>query len=283
MVTWDVSRIRDLLLETGKIALSHFDAPRTAVKHDNSLVTEADQAIEEYLTERLANGSDGAVLLGEESAGGWTQERVDAALSGTTWIVDPIDGTAPYANGLPTWGISVGLMEGGRLTNGALFLPRIGEMYITSGESVLYHRGARNPVYWTFDTLTPIDPAPQHYSPQGMVSLPREVIYRGRYTAHNPIQSIGSAVYSVAKVVRGSFIGYVARINLWDVAAAVPILTRLGFPVAPLAGGTLSTAVTADHWVLDADNPRLWKGRDLLVIASDHSTVEEMRHHYHPA
>jgi myo-inositol-1(or 4)-monophosphatase len=280
MIDWQVPVVRDLLLEAGRIALTHFESPQTEHKADQSLVTVADTAVEEHLRSRVADGSDPARLIGEESADGWTQAAIDTALTGATWVVDPIDGTAPYANQLPTWGISLGLMVDGALTDGALFLPRTGEMFITSGEDVLFERGARNPEYWRFDALAPLRPDLRAYDSTAMVSLPREIIHTGRFSGPNPIQSNGSAVYSIAKLLTGSYICYVARVKLWDLAGAIPILHRIGYPMVFRNGNVLTTRVADGGWVLDAGSPRLWKCDDLIFIASGQDTVTYMQESY---
>lgn len=278
MNVWDVAQIRDLLMEAGRIALSYFESTTSEHKSDYSLVTPADHAVEEYLRGHLVN--DGSILIGEESAEGWSQAGIDEALAGTTWVVDPIDGTAPYANHLPTWGISLGLMQRGTLVEGALFLPRTGEMFITSGEDVLFHRGARNPEYWAFEKLAPLPREARTYRSSGMISLPQEVVHSGYFSGRNPIQSNGSAVYSVAKLIRGSYICYVARIKLWDLAGALPILHRLGHRAIFEDGRQLSLAVNAENWVLDAADPRLWKSTGLVFVAADDETVRYMQEHY---
>ena len=91
-------------------------------------------------------------------------------MNGATWVVDPIDGTAPYANHLPTWGISIGLMKNGAFTDGAVFLPRTAELYITSGDDVLHQEATADPASWTFDDLTPLSTEPHPYVSTGMVS-----------------------------------------------------------------------------------------------------------------
>ncbi len=278
MNEWDVSQIRTLLLEAGRIALSYFESTTSEHKSDYSLVTPADRAVEEYLRAQLEK--DGAILIGEESADGWTQTAIDEALAGTTWIVDPIDGTAPYANHLPTWGISLGLMERGTLTEGALFLPRTGEMFITSGDDVLFHRGARNPEYWEFESLTALPQESRGYASSGMISLPQEIVHSGHFSGRNPIQSNGSAVYSIAKLLRGSYICYVARIKLWDLAGALPILHRLGHRAVFEDGRPLTLEVNRQNWVLDAANHRLWKSTGLVFVAADDETVAYMQQHY---
>jgi myo-inositol-1(or 4)-monophosphatase len=278
MNVWDATQIRDLLLEAGRIALSYFESTTSEHKSDYSLVTPADRAVEEYLRQQLVG--DGAILIGEESAEGWTQEAIDAALAGTTWIVDPIDGTAPYANHLPTWGISLGLMVRGTLVEGALFLPRTGEMFITSGEEVLFHRGARNPEYWAFEKLAPLPQEDRKYISSGMISLPQEIVHSGHFSGRNPIQSNGSAVYSVAKLIRGSYICYVARVKLWDLAGALPILHRLGHHVIFEDGHPLTLEVAPENWVLEASSPRLWKSTGLIFVAADDETIQYMQQHY---
>jgi myo-inositol-1(or 4)-monophosphatase len=278
MNVWDATQIRDLLLEAGRIALSYFESTTSEHKSDYSLVTPADRAVEEYLRQQLVG--DGAILIGEESAEGWTQEAIDAALAGTTWIVDPIDGTAPYANHLPTWGISLGLMVRGTLVEGALFLPRTGEMFITSGEEVLFHRGARNPDYWAFEKLAPLPQVDRKYISSGMISLPQEIVHSGHFSGRNPIQSNGSAVYSVAKLIRGSYICYVARVKLWDLAGALPILHRLGHHAIFEDGHPLTLEVAPENWVLEASSPRLWKSTGLIFVAADDETIQYMQQHY---
>ncbi|MFP4211889.1 MAG: inositol monophosphatase family protein [Alkalispirochaeta sp.] len=280
MTDWNVPEIRDLLVEAGKIALQYFHAPETVHKHDTSLVTAGDHAVEAFLTEALAPGTDGTFFIGEESVGGTSQEEVDAALAGRTWVVDPIDGTAPYANRLPNWGISIGLLDAGRFAEGALFLPRSGELFITSGDSVLYQETSSRPDTWIFDDLTALPRTDHPYVSTGMISLPREVIRNGRFTGKNPIQSVGSAVWVIAKLIQGSYIGVITGLKLWDMAGSAPILSRMGFIVEYADGHRLGEKVLPTDWITDASNPRLWKCRGNLFIAQSEETLRFLHKHY---
>ncbi|SDB80673.1 myo-inositol-1(or 4)-monophosphatase [Raineyella antarctica] len=69
------------------------------------IVTEADRAVETAIRDAIAVARPQDGFLGEES---------DAAgsASGLTWVVDPIDGTVNYAYGLPSWAVSVAVVEG---------------------------------------------------------------------------------------------------------------------------------------------------------------------------
>ncbi len=280
MKHWNIETIRDLLLESGRIALSHFSAPQTKLKRDSSLVTVADRAVESFLEKSLTGDGDGARMIGEESVDSTTEEEVVSALEGTTWVVDPIDGTAPYANRLPTWAVSIGLMEGGTFSQGAWFLPRIGEMYITNGNEVLFSEESRDPERWQFTNLQPLAPIDVPFTTTGMISLPHDIARTKRFTGDNPVQAIGSAVYSMAQMVQGRYIGCITSLKLWDIAGAVPILRRMGYQIQFPGGRELADTVSSTDWITDARSRQLWKARGALYISQSDETLSFMHHHY---
>ncbi len=278
MNEWNVETIRDLLLEAGRIGMRHFSAPETVHKSDASLLTVADGAIEDFLTAELAG--DDATVVGEERVDGTTPEMVDAALHGATWVIDPIDGTAPYANRLPNWGVSIGLLRDGAFTHGAWFLPRLGEMYITDGDEVLFNEESRDPPSWDFTRLQPLTAPAPPFSTTGMISLPHDVVRNRRFTGKNPIQSIGSAVYAFAQLLRGRYIGCITSLKLWDIAGAVPMLRRRGYHIRFSDGRELGDTVSATDWDLDAASARLWKARGALYVAHSEETLSHLQKHY---
>ena len=96
-------------------------------KDDGSLFTEADLACQQALSERLP-----AILphpvLGEEM----TREEQDALWDGNRnglWVVDPIDGTTNFLNGLPYFAISVAWMVNGVSQLGVIYNPVSDEMF----------------------------------------------------------------------------------------------------------------------------------------------------------
>ncbi|POR02198.1 hypothetical protein AU468_06300 [Alkalispirochaeta sphaeroplastigenens] len=278
---WKIEEIRDLMVAAGKIALSHFEAPATEYKADHSLVTAADREIEQFFTEQLRPSPEtGTTLLGEE-----TWEKLDARtrenlFRGATWVVDPIDGTAPYANHLPSWGISLGLLLEGRFAEGAIFLPCSGELFITRKGLVLYEQGPRDPRGWAFENLQPLAAPERPYRPGGMVALPHEIARTTRFPGPNPIQVNGCAVYSLTNLFQGNYLAYIAKIRLWDVAGAIPMLQNLGFLIHFADGRALGPSVTDQDWVLDPRDPNLWKSRGRLYTARSPETLEEIRRIY---
>ena len=76
---------------------------------DFDLLTVADTACERRLVELIEQAFPGDLILAEEGSGSATSESGEDRF---LWILDPIDGTTNFANRLPSWAISVGLMHG---------------------------------------------------------------------------------------------------------------------------------------------------------------------------
>lgn len=278
MAHWSLDIVREALLESGRTAMRYFSTPGATRKSDRSIVTKADIAIESYLRSVLG-GSDVAIL-GEEETATDHAALVEHVQHGTAWVLDPIDGTAPYANQLPNWGISIGYLEHGRFSRGAIFLPSTGEVVVTEGDAVLYQRMSRDPASWRMDDLRPIEPRDMTYRSTGMITVPQSVHSRSIFTGVNPVQAIGSAVYAATKLLLGQYICYVASIRLWDIAAAVALLRAAGHTIVFRDGDALAERVVADQWVLDGDAASLWYARGQLFIAHDPATLEYVRAHY---
>ncbi|MDX6738371.1 inositol monophosphatase family protein [Actinocorallia sp. A-T 12471] len=92
-------------------------------KGDRDMVTETDLAVERMVRGFLAERTPGIAVLGEEEgvSGGVDAEYV--------WAVDPVDGTANFARGIPLCGVSVGLVHRGRPVLGVVDLPFLGARY----------------------------------------------------------------------------------------------------------------------------------------------------------
>jgi myo-inositol-1(or 4)-monophosphatase len=91
-------------------------------KSDGTVVTDIDRAIERFLRSEIAARFPDHAILGEEYGYEGPQ---DVPL----WALDPIDGTVNLANGLPHWGISVGLIADGEPVVGVASFPALGETY----------------------------------------------------------------------------------------------------------------------------------------------------------
>jgi histidinol-phosphatase len=117
--------------EAAQIALSYFGSDlRVRLKPDRTPVTEADEAIEAMIRERVAARFPGDAVLGEEGGGDGGGSR--------RWIVDPIDGTKNFADGVQVWATLLALEVDGDLALGLVSAPALGERY-----EAVRGRGAR--------------------------------------------------------------------------------------------------------------------------------------------
>lgn len=93
-------------------------------KGDNlqDVVSVADQTLEAYIRGELAAAFPEDGFLGEESGAADLQSRC-------IWVIDPIDGTACFLNGLHSWCVSVGLMIDGQPALGVIADPNHDELF----------------------------------------------------------------------------------------------------------------------------------------------------------
>ena len=103
------------------LALPRFEAHDFAVesKPDLTPVTEVDRAVEQLVSQRLAEERPDDALLGEEFGSRGTE-------GGRRWIIDPIDGTKNFVRGVPVWATLIGLYDGEEALVGVVSAPALG-------------------------------------------------------------------------------------------------------------------------------------------------------------
>ena len=115
---------RDMILAAGRLALDGFrnmEAGGLDMKGPQDFLTATDGAVERYLKARIAEAFPGDGFLGEET-GGVPGARL--------WVVDPIDGTANFARGIPHFCISVAFVADGVVELGAIYNPGLDELHL---------------------------------------------------------------------------------------------------------------------------------------------------------
>ncbi len=118
----DIEFVKSLAREAGDRALAMIGDIRPEFKADQSLVTHIDRETEQSLRAKLAERYPLIGFQGEEYG------RAATGSDGL-WAVDPIDGTTNMVYGLPSWGVSIGLIANGSPAGGAFYMPRTREMF----------------------------------------------------------------------------------------------------------------------------------------------------------
>ncbi|MCO4747271.1 MAG: inositol monophosphatase [Proteobacteria bacterium] len=227
-----------LLEQAGHAALERFGRVKARLKSDGSEVTEADLAASAILVEGLARAFPGCAVISEEG------EAVSG--SGGTWYVDPIDGTAAFLEGLPTWGPTVTFIEDQELRMGALHLPRVNEHWFAEKGGGAWRDGAR---------LEPLDPG--ELTRRHSICVPSRFHNLDALPWLGKVRCLGSSAIHLAQVAAGGSVATVIPFwEIWDVGAGVLLIEEAGgsiqdfsgqpldpvqSPGTPLVAGTTST------------------------------------------
>jgi len=113
---------KNIAFEAGRIMLKHFKVGVDYTeKHDLSIVTAADQEINQFLIDKVNEIFPEHSVLGEEKS--------DIKISNKIWVCDPIDGTVPYSKGLPISVFSLAYVEDGTPLLGVVYDPFMQRLY----------------------------------------------------------------------------------------------------------------------------------------------------------
>jgi myo-inositol-1(or 4)-monophosphatase len=197
-------------------------------KADHTWVTEADVAIERLLVERIAARFPGHGIIGEEQ----TRRATDREF---LWAIDPLDGTAVFISGLPTWGVSLGLLRNRQPYMGVIYLPLLDDCYwADTGGAWLNGQ----PIHVA---------APHAFDGDDWLATPSNIHRRFTIDFVGKTRSIGATIGAFAYTARGSSVGgLINRFAIWDVAAGMAILQAAGGVAATLAGVELDIGSIVD-------------------------------------
>jgi fructose-1,6-bisphosphatase/inositol monophosphatase family enzyme len=272
MNSWDIDKILYLLERCGSIAMHYYNTPQITVKSDNSIVTTADKEIEQLLASELDHPEESSYFIGEETVSIHDEEYLRKALQQNCWIIDPIDGTAPYSIQLPTWGISIGYMRNGVIIEGALYSPATGELIITNGNQVLTSTNSLKA-----ESLMPVKANNRHFNHHGIISISQYTAKRAIINLSNQVFAWSGCVASFQHLIFGRILGYVIGAKLWDIAGALPILERLGFVIIAGTGEKVTTNICDGSFDLDFTSGKCWSLKGYAVAAPDLSSAEYIK------
>ncbi len=127
----------DVARGAGEVVMRHFQkALEVERKADRSPVTEADRAAERFIRERIRSAFPRDGLLGEELG-------EEPGTSGRRWLIDPIDGTKSFVQGVPLFGVLVGVEGPEGPEAGAVYLPALDELVCGARGEGAWWNGAR--------------------------------------------------------------------------------------------------------------------------------------------
>ena len=110
---------RSLIRDFGEI-----ENLQVSTKGPGDFVTSADKRTEKILIDELQRAHPEYGIITEETG------IINKSNTDNRWIIDPIDGTMNFLNGIPQFAISIGYEENGEVTCGVIFNPIVNEMFL---------------------------------------------------------------------------------------------------------------------------------------------------------
>ncbi len=214
---------REVAREAGALALGYFERLATLAvefkQGGQDVVSIADREVEVLIRARIAAAFPDDGVLGEE-------DGLAEGSSGVLWVVDPIDGTSPFLNGLSHWCVSIAVAVDGEAEIGVIYAPVSNEFFSAAKDMGAFLNDA------------PIEVAPSRSIEDGLLGFgsnhripPADV---GRFVtalldAGGMFYRNGSGALMLAYVACGRLVGYYEQhINSWDCLAGLCLIREAG-------------------------------------------------------
>lgn len=222
--------------EAGRIQLSYFRGDDLAMKTKSNVsdvVTRADHESEAFIVRSILERYPTHAILGEEGGA-----RGDAA-SEWRWVVDPLDGTTNYSQGLPVFCVSIALQYRGETVVGVVYAPYLRELFTAvRGGGAWCRRGDGEPVRLHVSTKQRLDcsvvatgfPYDKSENPDNNSDNVARILPHVR-----DVRRMGAAAYDLSCVAAAMLDGF-WELNLheWDVCAASLLVIEAGGVVESL-------------------------------------------------
>jgi myo-inositol-1(or 4)-monophosphatase len=218
----------------GERLMAHWrclDADQVNEKSRNDLVSAADLASERAIVDAIRDRFPDHNILSEEA--GWSKPEG----TGPTWVIDPLDGTTNYVQGIPHFAVSVGVTIEGRVDFGVILDPCKGDVFTAArGRGALWNgkpcrvsgrqglEGAVLATGFPFKAHRLLDPYLE--------------IFRDVFLRCKAIRRQGAAALDLAYTACGLFDGFFEfQLSAWDVAAGSVLVEEAGGVITDMCGG----------------------------------------------
>jgi myo-inositol-1(or 4)-monophosphatase len=191
-------------------------------KGPGDFVSSADKRTEKIIIDELQKAHPGYGIITEETG------IINKSNVKNRWVIDPIDGTMNFLNGIPQFAISIGYEENGEIICGVIFNPIMNEMFCAEKGNGAYLNNSRIRVS---NKKKIKDALLVTGGPKGASKI-KDKIFSEYINVSNNVSNVrkfGSAALDMAYVACGRFDGYWQReLNYWDIAAGIVILKEAG-------------------------------------------------------
>ncbi len=252
--------------KSGDMALEFMEDSSPSLKGDQSVLTKADMAISKYIRNELSEllEREGHLLVDEEDQ--QSDRLFDQGFlnkSPYLWSIDPIDGTRGYANQMPTYGISLGLLKNCSPWLGVIYLPTLQELFYCDGRDSFFIKKA----FSSEEEKSKIVPVDQVITAQsiflGSESLLK--LFDWNYDLCS-IMLPACAVIDLCYPSVGRACGSIFDAHLWDMAGSWPILKSAGLQLYSLQSGRALEKINVD--LFQGQGSKTWRFKEHYILSS---------------
>lgn len=244
-----------IIKKAGKILKKgYYSNKDVTFKAKKDLVTKYDVAVENYLKKKFSKKFKEFNIIAEESDNTLIEFN-------NSIIIDPIDGTTNFVNGVPHTAISVGVYKDKKPYLAIVYNPILDELYEAKIGKGAYLNGEKLEVSKEDNFQKALIATGFPYSSGTNSDDLNDVIKKLKdiLPLCQDIRRLGSASIDLCMVAKGTFEGYYEmNLKAWDVSAGILILTE--------AGGTVST--------IDGSEYKLFE--DKYIVATNGKIHDEL-------
>lgn len=216
------AKVVEICREAGQLALQYFaDQDALVIDHKGhqDFVSQADKNVELLTRELLAEAFPDDAIVGEEHA-------PSPGTSGFTWVIDPIDGTTNFINGIPAWTVVIAGVQDGKTQVGVIHDPCNNETFVAVRGQGAFLNDA--PLHLNDSRAMSEGTIGIGYSnrvdDQGIVRLVAALVREKAMFYRN-----ASGALSLAYVAAGRLLGYSEEhMNAWDCLAGQLVVAEAG-------------------------------------------------------
>ncbi len=230
--------ITDICKNAGKILSTYFCTHLEHLeKKDAGFVTQADIESENYIINEITKAFPDSDIIAEESG-----ENVRG--NPLKWIIDPLDGTTNFGNGVPFFAVSIALEEKGQLTHGAVYNPATEELFYAEKGRGVYLNDDTVRVASKKEISRAVLATGDAYYRGSKFENVLQIINRA-YRQCRAIRLPGSVALSLAYIASGKFDAFWQDdCNYWDIAAGIVMVREAGGMIVDFHGNNLEN----DHY-----------------------------------
>ncbi|NQV42831.1 MAG: inositol monophosphatase [Candidatus Marinimicrobia bacterium] len=216
-------------------------------KSARDMVTEVDQASENYIVSEIHRLYPEHMILAEEGGG---SSSIDSPYK---WIIDPLDGTTNFVHGFPVFAVSIGIEFENKLYAAAVYDPNQDELFTAGKQRGAFLNGEPISVSSTQELGKSLLATGFSYFNDDYFKLNME-LWASIYGKTQGLRRAGAAAIDLAWLACGRLDGlWEFSLKPWDIAAGALLVTEAGGLVSGPQGETLD--LTTGHII--AANPSI--------------------------